>query len=159
MYTKQVVTKVHILIWDVRNYFFRKEVYKLKSKVLLVKANGESIPGERKYMQRSCDRREHDTFKEVKEQADQRAVVQNETGLLRRVQLIFGLTVQLQNLTFYTKNNGQPLENQVCVGWQGWGDIVSYLKITLAALLHITCLRKECMLPIFETWFMLYSVF
>lgn len=132
MYTYQDVTKVHILIWDVKSYFFKEVVYKLKSEVLLVKANGESIPGEREHMQRSWDRREHDTFKEH----DQRAVVQNETGLLSRVQLIFGLTVQLQNLAFNTKSSGKPLENQVCVDWQGGGGYSVILIVSRLLWLH-----------------------
>ena len=50
-------------------------------------------------MQRSCGGREHSTFKEIEDQCTQRAVVQNETGLLGRVRM-FGLTSQFMELSF-----------------------------------------------------------
>lgn len=62
-------------------------------------------------MQRSCGRKEHSTFEEMKDQHSWRAMVQIETGLLSRVPMMFSLTGQLWNLAFNTKSNAKPLRS------------------------------------------------
>ena len=71
-------------------------------------------------MQRSCGGREHSTFKEIEDQCTQRAVVQNETGLLGRVRM-FGLTSQFMEL-----GDMMSIEvvDQIIIGWKEYFSII-----------------------------------